>query len=92
MRSRGPACERFKAVEARTAVGSAGVAHDVSEIVALRAKMERDGGRLLADDRSAVDRGRGIFDKSKRLTLYNAAYRQIWSLEPAFPRSRADRR
>ena len=25
-----------------------------------------------------------IFDKSKRLTFYNAAYRQMWSLEPAF--------
>ena len=24
------------------------------------------------------------FDKSKRLTFYNAAYRQTWSLEPAF--------
>ena len=25
-----------------------------------------------------------FFDKSKRLTFYNAAYRQMWSLEPAF--------
>ena len=25
-----------------------------------------------------------IFDRSKRLTFYNAAYRQIWSLDPAF--------
>ena len=25
-----------------------------------------------------------IFDRAKRLTFYNAAYRQIWSLDPAF--------
>jgi signal transduction histidine kinase len=73
----------FEAVEARTAVGAAGVAHDVSEIVALRADMERnedDYSRMIDRLSTAV----AIFDKSKRLTLYNAAYRQIWSLEPAF--------
>ena len=73
----------FEAVEARTAVGSAGVAHDVSEIAALRADMERnedDYSRMIDRLSTAV----AIFDKSKRLTLYNAAYRQIWSLEPAF--------
>ncbi len=73
----------FEAVEARTAVGSAGVAHDVSELAALRADMERnedDYSRMIDRLSTAV----AIFDKSKRLTLYNAAYRQIWSLEPAF--------
>jgi signal transduction histidine kinase len=73
----------FEAVEARTAVGSAGVAHDVSEIAALRADMERnedDYSRMIDRLSTAV----AIFDKSKRVTLYNAAYRQIWSLEPAF--------
>ena len=73
----------FDAVEARTAVGSAGVARDVSEIVALKADMERnedDYSRMIDRLSTAV----AIFDKSKRLTLYNAAYRQIWSLEPAF--------
>ena len=73
----------FEAVEARTAVGSAGVAHDVSEIAALRADMERaedDYSQMIDRLSTAV----AIFDKSKRLTLYNAAYRQIWSLEPAF--------
>ncbi len=73
----------FDAVEARTAVGSGGVAHDVSEIVALKADMERnedDYSRMIDRLSTAV----AIFDKSKRLTLYNAAYRQIWSLEPAF--------
>jgi signal transduction histidine kinase len=73
----------FDAVEARTAVGSAGVARDVSEIVALKADMERNEGdysRMIDRLSTAV----AIFDKSKRLTLYNAAYRQVWSLEPAF--------
>jgi signal transduction histidine kinase len=73
----------FDAVEARTRVGSAGVARDVSEIVALKAEMERnedDYSRMIDRLSTAV----AIFDKAKRLTLYNAAYCQIWSLEPAF--------
>jgi signal transduction histidine kinase len=73
----------FDAVEARTSVGSAGVARDISEIVALQAEMERnedDYSRMIDRLSTAV----AIFDKSKRLTLYNAAYRQIWPLEPAF--------
>ena len=73
----------FQAVEARTAFGSVGVAHDVSEIAALEAAMERnedDYSRMIDRLSTAV----AIFDKAKRLTLYNAAYRQIWPLEPAF--------
>ena len=73
----------FEAVEARTAVGSAGVARDISEIAALRAEMERnedDYSRMIDRLSTAV----AIFDKAKRLTFYNAAYQQIWSLEPAF--------
>jgi signal transduction histidine kinase len=73
----------FDAVEARSPVGSAGVARDVSEIVALKADMERnedDYSRMIDRLSTAV----AIFDKSKKLTLYNAAYCQIWSLEPAF--------
>ena len=79
----GGARRTFDAVEARTQVGSAGVARDVSEIVALKADMERnedDYSRMIDRLSTAV----AIFDKSKRLTLYNAAFRQIWSLEPAF--------
>jgi signal transduction histidine kinase len=73
----------FEAAEARTSVGSAGVARDISEIAALKAEMERnedDYSRMIDRLSTAV----AIFDKSKRLTLYNAAYRQIWPLEPAF--------
>ena len=73
----------FDAIETRTQAGSSGVAHDASEIVALKAEMERnedDYSRMIDRLSTAV----AIFDKSKRLTLYNAAYAQIWSLEPAF--------
>ena len=73
----------FEAVEVRTAFGSAGLAHDVTEIASLRAEMERNEdnySRMIDRLSTAV----AIFDKSKRLTFYNAAYRQIWSLEPAF--------
>jgi signal transduction histidine kinase len=73
----------FDAAEVRTALGAAGVARDVSELAALRAEMERNEGdysRMIDRLSTAV----AIFDKSKRLTIYNAAYRQIWSLEPAF--------
>jgi signal transduction histidine kinase len=79
----GGARRTFDAVEARTRVGSAGLARDVSEIVALKAEMERnedDYSRMIDRLSTAV----AIFDKAKRLTLYNAAYCQIWSLEPAF--------
>jgi signal transduction histidine kinase len=73
----------FDATEVRTAFGAAGVARDVSELAALRAEMERnedDYSRMIDRLSTAV----AIFDKSKRLTIYNTAYRQIWSLEPAF--------
>ena len=55
----------------------------MTEIASLRAEMERnedDYSRMIDRLSTAV----AIFDKSKRLTFYNAAYRQIWSLEPAF--------
>ena len=45
--------------------------------------MERNEGdysRMIDRLSTAV----AIFDKSKRLTFYNAAYSQMWSLEPAF--------
>jgi signal transduction histidine kinase len=73
----------FDAVEVRTALGSTGVAQDVTDIAALRAEMERneeDYSRMIDRLSTAV----AVFDKSKRLTFYNAAYRQMWSLEPAF--------
>jgi signal transduction histidine kinase len=73
----------FETAEILAAEGSAGVAFDVSELAVLRAELERnedDYSRMIDRLSTAV----AIFDKSKRLTFYNAAYRQIWSLEPAF--------
>ena len=73
----------FEVAEVRTPYGSAGVAFDVSEAAALKAQMERnedDYSRMIDRLSTAV----AIFDKSKRLTFYNAAYSQMWSLEPAF--------
>ena len=77
----------FEVAEAGLAHGSAGVACDVSEAAALRAEMERND----EDYARTIDRlstGVAIFDKSKRLTFHNAAYSQMWSLEPAFLDSR----
>jgi signal transduction histidine kinase len=73
----------FAVAEVRAPTGSAGVAFDVSEAAALKAEMERnedDYSRMIDRLSTAV----AIFDKSKRLTFYNAAYAQMWSLEPAF--------
>ena len=63
--------------------GSAGMASDLSELTALRGELERQiesHARTLDQLSTAV----AIFDRSKRLIFYNAAYRQIWSLDPAF--------
>ncbi|RBP08681.1 signal transduction histidine kinase [Roseiarcus fermentans] len=73
----------FEVAEVGVPQGSAGVAYDVSEAAALRAEMERNE----EDYARTIDRlstGVAIFDKSKRLTFHNAAYSQMWSLEPAF--------
>ena len=73
----------FEAAEVRTPHGSTGLARDVSEAAALRAEMERneeDLSRLMDRLSTAV----AVFDKSKRLSFYNAAYRQIFCLDPAF--------
>jgi len=73
----------FEAAEICTPRGSTGLARDVSEATALRGEMERneeDLSRLMDRLSTAV----AIFDKSKRLSFYNAAYRQTFSLDPVF--------
>ena len=73
----------FQVVEVATETGAAGLANDLSEVEALRAGIERNSdaySRMLDQLSTAV----AIFDRAKRLTFYNAAYRQIWSLDPAF--------
>ena len=73
----------FEVFEVATPTGAAGLAFDLSETEALRAEMERHVGAykgMLDQLSTAV----AIFDRSKRLTFFNAAYRQIWSLDLAF--------
>jgi signal transduction histidine kinase len=69
--------------EVASPTGTAGFAFDLSETEALRAEMERHVGAykgMLDQLSTAV----AIFDRSKRLIFFNAAYRQIWSLDLAF--------
>jgi len=73
----------FEATEVATADGAAGLASDLSELETARVEMERHldaYSRMLDQLSTAV----AIFDRAKKLTFYNAAYRQIWSLDPAF--------
>jgi len=73
----------FEATEVATADGAAGIAADLSELESVRVDMERHLGaysRMLDQLSTAV----AVFDRAKKLTFYNAAYRQIWSLDPAF--------
>jgi signal transduction histidine kinase len=63
--------------------GSAGMAIDVSELEAVRGDIGRQTlahARTLDQLATAV----AIFDADKRLTFYNAAYRGLWQLDPAF--------
>ncbi len=73
----------FDVIEVASASGSAGVGNDLSEIATLRGELERQissHARTLDQLSTAV----AIFDRSKRLVFYNAAYRQIWQLDAGF--------
>ena len=62
---------------------SVGMALDNSELESLRSDFGRLGeahARTLDLLSTAV----AIFDRSKRLVFHNAAYRQLWALDPAF--------
>ena len=79
----GGARRPFAAYEVAHEGGALGVAMDLSEIDALKAEKDRLNGAykgLLDRLATAV----AIFDRSKRLDFYNAAYARIWSLDPAF--------
>ena len=70
-------------VEMPGGCGSAGLAVDLSELEAVRddlAKQMDSQARTLDQLSTAV----AIFDRSKRLTFYNSAYRSLWALDPAF--------
>jgi signal transduction histidine kinase len=73
----------FDVLEVVTDTGAAGMASDLSEIESLRSEMERHVGayKAMLDQLSTAV---AIFDRAKRLIFYNAAYGQVWSLDPAF--------
>ncbi|MEA1834537.1 PAS-domain containing protein [Methylobacterium durans] len=63
--------------------GRVGIAVDVSELESVRADLQRQmdaNVRTLDQLPTAV----AIFDARQRLIFHNAAYRQLWDLDPAF--------
>ena len=69
--------------DARLPGGAGGMADDLSELENLRA----DHARQMESHIRTLDQlatGVAIFDRAKRLVFANAAYRQLWSLDPAF--------
>jgi signal transduction histidine kinase len=73
----------YDVVDVPTAGGSAGLARDLSQIVALQGEIESQTASY-ARTLDQLSTGVAIFDRSKRLVFHNAAYRQIWSLDQAF--------
>lgn len=74
-------------VERPTGSGSAGIAVDVSELEAVRVDLQRQMDaqlRTLDQLPTAV----AIFDGGQTLIFSNAAYQQLWGLDPAFLASR----
>jgi signal transduction histidine kinase len=70
-------------VDVPVSIGSVGVGTDISEFEAMRSDLDRQmqaHARTLDLLSTAV----AMFDRSKRLVFHNAAYRQLWSLDPAF--------
>jgi len=63
--------------------GSAGIGIDVTESDAMRAELARmtEAHRRTLDQLSTAV---AIFKADQRLTFHNAAFRQLWGLEPAF--------
>src|SRR6185369_1072046 len=63
--------------------GSAGIGIDVTEVEAMRAELSRmtDAHRRMLDQLSTAV---ATFSANQRLTFYNAAFRVLWGLDPAF--------
>ena len=73
----------FDVFDLRTPSGSAGTGIDATEAETMRIALARlvDAHRRTLDLLSA---GVAMFDGERRLTFYNAAYRALWDLDPAF--------
>ncbi|WP_417693964.1 PAS-domain containing protein [Roseibium sp.] len=73
----------FDVTDVSANVGSAGLAIDISELEQVRKELNRAQefhGRTLDQLATAV----AIYGSDRRLQFYNAAYRQLWDLEPGF--------
>ncbi|HEY5226775.1 MAG TPA: PAS-domain containing protein, partial [Methylovirgula sp.] len=64
-------------------IGSAGIATDISDSETMRADLDR---QMQAHARTLdlLSTSVAMFDRRKRLMFHNAAYRQLWALDPAF--------
>ncbi|MCC2096688.1 MAG: PAS-domain containing protein [Hyphomicrobiales bacterium] len=74
---------KLDAIEVPSLYGSVGMAADISELESIR----RDLGQQTEAHARTLDQlttAVAMFDGKKRLVFYNAAYRQLWSLDPAF--------
>jgi signal transduction histidine kinase len=70
-------------IELPTARGRVGMGIDASEAERLRVEL----ARMLDAHRRTLDQlatGVAIFDADRKLTFHNAAYRALWTLDPAF--------
>lgn len=64
-------------------IGSVGIAIDVSAIEAMRVDLDQQM-KAHARTLDLLSTSVAMFDRRKRLMFHNAAYRQLWSLDPAF--------
>ncbi len=74
-------------IEVPGTAGSAGIGLDLAEVETLRDDLRKQmdsQARTLDQLSTAV----AIFDGTRRMTFYNAAYRSLWGLDPAFLDSR----
>jgi signal transduction histidine kinase len=71
----------YDVVEVPSVGGAAGMASDLSKIVTLQSEAERQAASH-ARTLDQLSTGVAIFDRAKRLVFHNAAYRQIWALDP----------
>lgn len=70
-------------IEAPVPMGAVGLATDVSNIETLQADIDRQT-KAHAATLDQLSTAVAIFDRRKRLVFHNSAYRQLWSLSPAF--------
>ena len=73
----------FDVLDVPTRRGSAGVGIDATEVETMRTELQRlvDAHRRTLDQLAT---GVAIFGADHKLTFYNAAYRSLWDLDPAF--------